>query len=59
MAHLLCSFGSLIVRFGSTNVMSYMRRVEDFETLEALTGLGRAELIGLTLHRFAPWYGVA
>jgi len=36
-----------------------LRRVEDFETLEALTGLGRAELIGLTLHRFAPWYGVA
>ena len=36
-----------------------LRRVEDVETLEALTGLGRAELIGLTLHRFAPWYGVA
>ncbi len=36
-----------------------LRRVEDFQTLEALTGLGRAELIGLTLHRFAPWYGVA
>ncbi len=35
-----------------------LRRVEDFQTLEALTGLGRAELIGLTLHRFAPWYGV-
>ena len=27
-----------------------LRRVEDFETL--------GELIGLTLHRFAPWYGV-
>jgi len=24
MAHLLCGFGSLIVRFGSTNVMSYI-----------------------------------
>ncbi len=36
-----------------------LRRVEDFETLEELTGLGRAELIGLTLHRFAPRYGVA
>jgi len=35
-----------------------LRRVEDFETLGELTGLGRAELIGLTLHRFAPWYGV-
>ncbi len=36
-----------------------LRRVEDVQTLEALMGLGRAELIGLTLHRFAPWYGVA
>ena len=36
-----------------------LRRVEDFQTLEALTGLGQADLIGLTLHRFAPWYGVA
>ncbi len=35
-----------------------LRRVEDFQTLGELTGLGRAELIGLTLHRFAPWYGV-
>jgi len=35
-----------------------LRRVEDFQTLEALTGLEREELIGLTLHRFAPWYGV-
>jgi len=36
-----------------------LRRVEDFETLEALTGLSQDTLIGLTLHRFAPWYGVA
>ncbi len=35
-----------------------LRRVEDFETLEALTGLSQDTLIGLTLHRFAPWYGV-
>ncbi len=36
-----------------------LRRVRDFQTLGELTGLGRAALIGLTLHRFAPWYGVA
>ncbi len=36
-----------------------LRRVEDFQTLEDLTGLGQEALIGLTLHRFAPWYGVA
>ncbi len=36
-----------------------LRRVEDFQTLGELTGLGREELIRLTLHRFAPWYGVA
>jgi len=36
-----------------------LRRVEDVETLEALTGLSQDTLIGLTLHRFAPWYGVA
>jgi len=35
-----------------------LRRVRDFQTLGELTGLGREELIGLTLHRFAPWYGV-
>jgi len=35
-----------------------LRRVRDFEVLEALTGLDRATLVGLTLHRFAPWYGV-
>jgi len=35
-----------------------LRRVEDFQTLEALTGLSQDTLIGLTLHRFAPWYGV-
>jgi len=27
--------------------------------LDALTGLSQDALIGLTLHRFAPWYGVA
>ncbi len=36
-----------------------LRRERDFQALEELTGLGREELIGLTLHRFAPWYGVA
>jgi len=36
-----------------------LRRVRDFQTLGELTGLDRAALIGLTLHRFAPWYGVA
>ncbi len=36
-----------------------LRRARDFQTLGELTGLGREELIGLTLHRFAPWYGVA
>jgi len=35
-----------------------LRRVEDFETLEDLTGLSQEALIELTLHRFAPWYGV-
>ena len=35
-----------------------LRRVRDFEVLEALTGLDRATLVSLTLHRFAPWYGV-
>jgi len=35
-----------------------LRRVADVQTLGALTGLDRATLIGLTLHRFAPWYGV-
>jgi len=35
-----------------------LRRVADFQMLGALTGLDRATLIGLTLHRFAPWYGV-
>ncbi len=36
-----------------------LRRVRDFQTLGELTGLDREALIGLTLHRFAPWYGVA
>jgi len=36
-----------------------LRRARDFQTLGELTGLDRAALIGLTLHRFAPWYGVA
>ena len=36
-----------------------LRRVRDFQTLGELTGLDHEELIGLTLHRFAPWYGVA
>jgi hypothetical protein len=35
-----------------------LRRVREFQILEALTGLERATLVGLTLHRFAPWYGV-
>jgi len=35
-----------------------VRRVRDFEMLAALTGLSQEALIGLTLHRFAPWYGV-
>jgi len=35
-----------------------VRRVRDFEVLAALTGLSQEALIGLTLHRFAPWYGV-
>jgi len=36
-----------------------LRRVREFQTLGELTGLDHEELIGLTLHRFAPWYGVA
>ncbi len=36
-----------------------LRRVRDFQTLGDLTGPDREELIGLTLHRFALWYGVA
>ena len=36
-----------------------LRRVADFQTLSVLTGLDRDALIELTLHRFAPWYGVA
>jgi len=36
-----------------------LRRARDFQTLGELTGLDQEELIGLTLHRFAPWYGVA
>jgi len=35
-----------------------LRRVADVQTLGAMTGLDRATLIGLTLHRCAPWYGV-
>jgi len=35
-----------------------LRQERDFQKLEVLTGLEREELIGLTLHRFAPWYGV-
>jgi len=35
-----------------------LRRTADFQTLGALTGLDRETLIELTLHRFAPWYGV-
>jgi len=35
-----------------------LRRTRDFQILGALTGLDRATLVGLTLHRFAPWYGV-
>ncbi len=35
-----------------------LRRVRDFEVLEGVTGLDRATLVGLTLHRCAPWYGV-
>ncbi len=35
-----------------------LRRAADYQTLGELTGLDRATLIGLTLHRFAPWYGV-
>jgi len=35
-----------------------LRRAREFQILEALTGLERATLVGLTLHRFAPWYGV-
>ncbi len=36
-----------------------LRRARDFQILGELTGLDHEELIGLTLHRFAPWYGVA
>jgi len=36
-----------------------LRRARDFQTLGELTRLGHEALIGLTLHRFAPWYGVA
>ncbi len=35
-----------------------VRRAWDCEVLAALTGLNQEALIGLTLHRFAPWYGV-
>ncbi len=35
-----------------------LRRAREFQILETLTGLERATLVGLTLHRFAPWYGV-
>jgi len=35
-----------------------LRRAREYQILEALTGLERATLVGLTLHRFAPWYGV-
>ncbi len=35
-----------------------LRRTADFQRLGALTGLDRETLLGLTLHRFAPWYGV-
>jgi len=35
-----------------------LRQERDFQRLGALTGLDRVTLIGLTLHRFAPWYGV-
>ncbi len=35
-----------------------LRRAADFATLGALTGLEQEVLLGLTLHRFAPWYGV-
>ncbi len=35
-----------------------LRRARDFQILGALTGLDRETLVGLTLHRFAPWYGV-
>ena len=35
-----------------------LRQEQDVQRLGVLTGLEREELIGLTLHRFAPWYGV-
>jgi len=35
-----------------------LRQEQDFQRLGVLTGLEREVLIGLTLHRFAPWYGV-
>ena len=35
-----------------------LRREGDFARLGALTGLTWDTLIGLTLHRFAPWYGM-
>jgi len=35
-----------------------LRQEQDFQRLGVLTGLDRETLIGLTLHRFAPWYGV-
>ncbi len=36
-----------------------LRRVADFRALSELTGLDRDTLIGLTLHRFAPRFGLS
>jgi len=48
--------GGLLVRHPARPEV--LRRARDFQILGALTGLDRATLVDLTLHRFAPWYGV-